>query len=81
MLAQWSHPSPAQIEEAEALAQSLGVAVQWSDDGTLLTVEASDLEPPPTNGEASRALLVQLAAQAGLSAEQVDGLIDAAATL
>lgn len=25
MLAQWSHPSPAQIEEAEVLAQSLGV--------------------------------------------------------
>lgn len=79
MLAQWSHPSPGQIEEAEALAQSLGVTVQWSEDGALLTVEAGDPELPDIDGAAARALLVQLAAQAGLSAEQVDGLIDAAA--
>jgi hypothetical protein len=70
----WLNPTPAQIAEAEALAQSLGEQTWWQDDYLCLGQE----DPPPPPPEAVTARQARLAL---LGAGLLDNVDAALATI
>jgi hypothetical protein len=71
---QWCNPTPAQIAEAEALAQSLGEQTWWQGD--CLCVGQEDLPPPPPEVVTARQARLAL-----LSAGLLDNVDAALATI